>query len=113
MEYFEANDLGLIYLIYKNNIKNAKTYLSVSGCYEYSFGQNNFGLFNQYYLNNTGEAEYFYKKASKNKFPLAEYNLGYLKETIGTIDDAIHYYINASSHEDEPLIYREITRGNK
>ena len=35
MEYFEANDLGLIYLIYKNNIKNAKTYLSVSGCYEY------------------------------------------------------------------------------
>lgn len=80
---------------------------------EYPFGQNNLGLVYEFYLNSKGDAEYMYERSSKHNFSLAEFNLGRMCESDDTIKESIEYYIRASEHEDEPLIYRGITREEK
>ena len=61
-------------MFHLNEIKKAEDNIKESAFAEYPFGQNNFGLYNEIYLN----AEYMYNKSSKHKFSLAEYNLGSL-----------------------------------
>ena len=99
------NDLGLIYIIDLNNIEKGCKYLKESAFGEYCLGQNNFGLYCKLYSNNRENAEYFFSKASKNNFSLAEYNLGYMKEEENKVDESINYFIKASEHEDEPLMF--------
>ncbi|KAK8840395.1 hypothetical protein M9Y10_030956 [Tritrichomonas musculus] len=104
--YRSYNDLGLIYLTFYNDVDKANKFIKEAAFAEYPFGQNNFGLINLFYLNNVENAEYMFVKASKHNFALAEFNLGYLKERQNKIEEAIEFYINASQHESEPLIYR-------
>ena len=105
--YRSANDVGLIYLVYLNDLENATKYIKEAAFGEYPFGQNSFGLLNQFYLNNIQEAEYFYNKSSKQEFCLAEFNLGYLKEKEEKIDESIKFYIKASKHQEKPLIFQK------
>ena len=104
-QYRAINDIGLIFLLHINNVEYAGEFVKIAALNEYPFGQNNFGLFNQFYYNKIGDAEYMYKRASKHNFALAEYNLGYFYEKANKVKKSIKYYIKASEHENEPLIF--------
>mgnify|MGYP001070732352 CR=1 FL=1 len=106
--YHAFNDLGLIYLIELNDIENAGKNLKEAAFAEFPFGQNNFGLFNQIYLNDLNMAQHMYQRSLRHKFALAEYNLGYLKEKENNINESINLYSQASEHEDEPFIFRNM-----
>ena len=97
--YISYNDLGLIYLIDLEDKEKAEEYIKESAFAEYPFGQNNFGLFSQIYLNKKENAEFMYKRSSKHKFSLAEFNLAHMLEEDNKIE-----------HENEPLIYSNIKR---
>lgn len=81
-------------------------YIKEAAFAEYPFGQNNYGILNQFFLNNIDNAEYMFKRSSKHHFAMAEYNLGYLKELNGKIEESIDYYKKASEDENYPLIFR-------
>ncbi|KAK8839463.1 hypothetical protein M9Y10_031818 [Tritrichomonas musculus] len=118
--YHSNNDLGLIYLTIYEDIENATKYIKESAFGEYPFGQNNFGLLNEIYLNEIGNAEYMYQRSSKHNFALAFYNLGHFKEKESQkkpeerkvkgkdnqeSEEYIEYYKKASDSEDCPLIF--------
>ena len=104
--YYRANnDLGLIYITVFNDIEKANKYIKESGLNEYPFGQNNLALLYQFYFNKLDDAEYFYGRAAKNNFSMSEYNLGYINEIKGNVEKSIEFYIKASDHEDEPLLF--------
>ncbi|KAK8886576.1 spindle assembly checkpoint kinase [Tritrichomonas musculus] len=108
--YPSSNNLGLIYITefcYENR-DSAEKCISNAGMNEYSFGQNTFGLFNQFFLKDINNALYFYDKAStKYSFALSEYNLGYIQEYINSdIEKAIHHYEKALEFINLPLIFR-------
>ena len=114
-EYYPAhNELGLIYLTSEKNknLKLAKDHLNIAAFNEYPFGQNNYGLFNQIYLNNLDMAIRMYERASENNFSLAEYNLGYLLEEKGDIENAYKFYEKSSEHEDQELIFHSVKRND-
>ena len=95
------------------NLRKELVILKKSVFAEYPFGQNNFGLINEIYLNKKENVEYVNQKSSRHNFPLAEFNLGQMLESENKKEDSIKYFVLASEHEEEPLIYREITRDNK
>ena len=103
--YQSCNDLGLIYLITFNDINKATKYIKEAAFAEYSFGQNNLGLLNQFYLKNIAYAEYMYQKSARNNFPLAYFNLAQIKEKNGNIKESIEFYIQASNNINEPLLF--------
>ncbi|KAK8895336.1 hypothetical protein M9Y10_023796 [Tritrichomonas musculus] len=116
--YHSHNDLGLIYLTIYEDIENATKYIKESAFGEYPFGQNNFGLLNEIYLNELGNAKYMYQRSSKHNFALAFYNLGHFKEKENQkkteerkekdsqeSEEFIKYYKKASDSEDYPLIF--------
>lgn len=110
--YPAYNELGIIYAIFLNDIKNAYENLNISKLNEYQLGQNNFGIFCQFFLNEDIEkVEDIFIKPAKKKFPLAEYNLGYIYEKKGDYNKSIKYYIRASKHENNKIIFHsnEIT----
>lgn len=88
------------------NYKKAFYYLNKVSCVQFSYIQNNYGLFYQFYDNNDDHAKEYYENASKMKFALAKYNLGYLKEKGKDMINAINLYIEASSFENEPIYYQ-------
>lgn len=106
--YHSFNDLGLIYLIIKDDLQNAEKYIKSAAFAEFPFGQNSFGLINQFYLFNNDYIKYMYYKSSQNNFAIAEYNLGFIFEYEGNISESIKYYINASDHEDFPFKFHDI-----
>ncbi|KAK8883474.1 hypothetical protein M9Y10_042566 [Tritrichomonas musculus] len=111
--YRSNSDLGLIYLIVLNDVEKSVEFIKEAGLNEYPFGQNNFGLLNLFYLNHLGNAEYMFQRAAKHKFSIAEFNLGRLKEKVGKIEESIQFFIDASDHEDEPLIFHNIQHYDK
>lgn len=111
--YISYNDLGLIYLLEKNEIDEARNNLKESAFAEYPFGQNNLGLFYQIYLKENGNAEHMFERSSKHNFSLAEFNLGMICEKENRTEESIEYFERASEHEKEPLKYRDITRHDK
>lgn len=54
------NELGLIYLTYYKDFEKASQYIKEAALSEYPFAQNNFGLLNEIYYNEIGNAEYMY-----------------------------------------------------
>ncbi|KAK8884171.1 hypothetical protein M9Y10_043277 [Tritrichomonas musculus] len=50
---------------------------------------------------------YFYGRSLEDHFPLAENNPDYLKEKEGKLTESIQYYIDASKHKDEPLVFKD------
>ena len=104
--YRSSNEIGLIYITLFQDIEKANIYLSKSAFGEYPYAQNNYGLMNQFYNNKIEDAKYLYERSSRHHFAIAEYNLGYIKEKDAKIEDAIEYYIKASEHEDEPLMFQ-------
>ncbi|KAK8892691.1 hypothetical protein M9Y10_029931 [Tritrichomonas musculus] len=111
--YHSNNNLCLIYITIFNDIDKATPFIKEAAFGEYPFGQNNFGLLNGIYFNNIENAEYMYLRSSKNKFAFAEFNLGYLKEKNGKIDDSIEHYLKASEYEDFPLIFHNRQHNDK
>ncbi|KAK8872238.1 hypothetical protein M9Y10_008004 [Tritrichomonas musculus] len=113
--YPSLNNIGLIYI--EQDPKKAKDYidyLKQAAFAEYPFAQNNYGLSNQYYLDNRQDAEYFYQRSSRNNFALAFYNLAHLYEEYdNNIDLSIENYIKASENEDSPLLFRGNTYNDK
>ena len=107
------NNLALIYIFVFNDLEKGEKYLKESAFAEYPFGQNNLGLFFQFYLNKTYDAEYMFSRSSKHNFSLAEFNLAHIREEENKINESIKYYILASEHEDEPLTYHNITHYDK
>ncbi|KAK8841347.1 hypothetical protein M9Y10_026961 [Tritrichomonas musculus] len=103
--YVGNNDLGLIYITEKQNIEAAHKYIKEAAYSEYSFGRNNFGLFNQMFLNKKDIAKEWFERSSKDRFAIASYNLGYLYEKESNIEESIKYYIKASEDEDVPLMF--------
>ena len=103
--YRSFNDVGLIYLFLFDDIEKANDNIKQSAFGEYPFGQNNFGLMNELYFNEYGNAEYMYSKASKNNFALAEFNLGRFYEKNGNIQKSVEYYIKTSEDDELPLIF--------
>ena len=103
--YHSNNDLGLIYLTVFQDVDNATKYIKEAAFGEYPFGQNNFGLLNELYFNEIGNADYLYRRSSKHHFALAEFNLGHFKEKDNKLTESIDYYIKASQDEDQPLIF--------
>ncbi|KAK8897482.1 hypothetical protein M9Y10_015436 [Tritrichomonas musculus] len=112
--YISYNNLGLIYLLEKNDLDTGVKYIKEAAFAEYPFGQNNLGLINQFFKGNKKEAKRYFEKALKNtivavKFPLVEYNLGYFYEVEEqNKDEAINHYINALEYENAPLIYKNV-----
>ena len=105
--YRSLNDLGLIYITYFEDVEKAIMYIKESAFGEYPFGQNNYGLLNQFYLNHKGNAKYLYERSSNHKFALAYFNLANLNEEDGKIDEAIRNYVLVSECENEPLIFHD------
>lgn len=111
-QYLSMNNLRFIYLTKIKdqddieNYKKAFYYLNKVSCVQFSYIQNNYGLFYQFYDNNDDHAKEYYENASKMKFALAKYNLGYLKEKGKDMINAINLYIEASSFENEPIYYQ-------
>lgn len=103
--YRSNNNLGLIFITEKRfqNIELAEKYIKEAGLNEYPFGQNNYGLLNQYYLNNTEKAKYMYERASKHHFALSEFNLAQISEK----EESIIHYLNASEYENEQLTFHK------
>lgn len=108
--YLCYNNIGLIYLTEKEieNRQLAFKFLKEAGLNEYSFGQNNLGLFYQFHFNEIENAKYMFERSSKQKFALAEYNQGYLFECERNEEEAIKHCILASKYEKEPLKFRNI-----
>lgn len=77
---------------------NAEINLKESAFAEYPFGQNNFGLLNEFYLDKIDNAKYLYERSSKHNFSLEEFNLGRIREKDKNFDESIKYYIHASEH---------------
>ena len=71
--YQSHNALGLIYLTEKQfeNQEIAEIHLKEAGLNEYPYGQNSLGLYQQFYLNQIGNAQYLFEKASKSCFALS------------------------------------------
>ena len=107
------NDIGLIYITQYEDIEKAEAYIKEATFGEYQFAQNNYGLLHQFYLNNVEYAQHNYEKSSSNNFALAEYNIGYLKEKEGKKEESIYYYIKASEHEKEKLIFKNCCHYDK
>lgn len=115
-EHYPAyNELGLIYIISdeKRNLNAAVDFIRIAAHSEYPFGQNNYGLLNQIYLNNLDEARYMYERASKHNFAPAEYNFGHIYEEKGNLVEAYKLYERASKHEDQEMIFHSIKRYDK
>lgn len=104
--YRSFNDLGLIYIVFYKDVESATEYIKASAFSEYPFGQNNFGVLSQFYLNSIENAKYMYERASKHNFAPAEYNLGHLFESQGLVKESIENYIKASEDEDQPLVFQ-------
>lgn len=104
--YISYNNLGLIYITVYEKVEKAEEYLKESAFAEYPYGQNNFGLLNQFYLNNTAKAEYMYERSAKHDFALAEFNIGQMKEIKCKFEESINLYIQASEHEKNKLIFK-------
>lgn len=107
------NDAGLIYLLYDNNFNKAEYYLKISAFSEYPLAQNDFGLFCLLKLKNAENAKYMFKKAARSYFALSQYNLGYIQEEEGKIEEANIYYRQASENEDKPLIFHNFIHNDK
>ncbi|KAK8843652.1 hypothetical protein M9Y10_024715 [Tritrichomonas musculus] len=103
--YHAMNNLGLVYITTFQDLEKSTKFIKEAALNEYPFAQNNFGLLNQFFLNNTPDAKYMYQRSSKHNFALAEFNLGYLKGKNNLIEKSIKHYLNASAYEDEPLIF--------
>lgn len=103
--YFAFNDLGLIYIIYKQDQINGEKYLQEAAFGMLPSGQNNYGLFNQFYIYNIEKAKHFYERSSENNYAIADYNLGYLYEINGKIDESIKYYIKAVENKNEGFLF--------
>ena len=103
--YLSYNNLGLIYYVEENNIDKAVEYIKEAVFSDYPFGQNNYGIINQFKLGNINNAIYNYEKSSKHKFALAEYNLGYIYEKENEIQQSIEHYKKALEYENEQLIF--------
>ena len=117
--YQSYNNVGLIYL-FRNEIKKAMKYLQEAYCHGYQFALNVFALLCEPSIQkdkeiykceflsnkiNIKNAKYIYKKAAKDKFPLAEFNYAHMLEENGKKDKAIKYLELASEHEKEPFIF--------
>ena len=107
--YQSNNNLGLIYITEPNcrNEKLAEEYLKIAGLNEYPIGQNNLGLFYQFYLNKINDAIYMFEKSSKNHFSIAEFNLGNYYEINKNIEQAIEHYLLESEYENNQIIFWE------
>lgn len=103
--YLAYNNIGVISLIEPSyfNILKAEKCLKITGFSEYCFGKNNLGVFYQFYLNKIDNAEHMYLEASKKKFSLAQFNLGFLREIEGKTDESIDFYIQASNNGEVDL----------
>ena len=106
--YRSSNNLGLIYLTVLNDLDNSIEYLKESGYGEYPFGQNNLGLLYQFFLNDIGKSLHMFMRSAEHNFSLAEFNLAHYYEKEGKNKESIEYYIRASEHENEPLIFQGI-----
>ena len=54
------------------------------------------------------EAEYFYERASKNNFAIADYNLACFFEQDGNYEKSIKYFIKASYDESHKFSFRNV-----
>lgn len=106
LKHFSYNNLALIYLTNLFDTDKAENYIKIPAFAGFPFSQNSLGLMYQFHFKNDENAIRMYEKASKHKFALAEYNLGFLKEKENKIDDALVHYENASKYEDEKLIFK-------
>lgn len=70
-------------------------------------------MINQLYLDEIGNAQYMFERSSKHHFALAEYNLGFLKEKNGNVEESIEYYIKASEDEDVEVSFHDIYHYDK
>lgn len=104
--YLANNNLGLLYITDFQNLDKAINYIKTAGLSQYSYGQNNYGLLCQYYLDKPVKAEDMYKSSSENHFPLAEFNLGIMQEKNGFIQASLDHYIEALKYKKEPLIFQ-------
>ncbi|KAK8849286.1 hypothetical protein M9Y10_018655 [Tritrichomonas musculus] len=111
--YYACNNLGLIYLTVFEDVEKATFFIREAGFNEYPVGQNNYGLLCQFYLNQIDNARYMYNKASKKKFALSDFNLGFLLETEGKKDESIQYYRDAIMNENNELIFHNVTFNDK
>lgn len=107
--YISCNALGLIYITEEKliNHQKAEDYLKKAGLNEYPFGQTCYALFNQYYKGNLENAKYFFNKAAKKHFSMAEFNLGHICEQEGKINEAISHYLQAIEYFYEPFYFRK------
>lgn len=106
--YRSNNDLGLIYVTEKEfqNKELARKYLQEAGNNEYPFGQNNYGLFYQFYLNDKERAFHMFNRSSKHQFAMAEFNLAHFYEQEGEIDESIKHYELVSQYENVAFTFR-------
>lgn len=112
--YIAYNDLGLINLIELRDVEKAVKNIKEAALNEYPFGQNNYGVLLQFYINDIQRSLNFYERSSKeHKFAIADYNLGYYYEMNGDIDQSIQHYSQASENADVQLTFRNRTINDK
>lgn len=108
--YISHNELGLIYITddKNQNIESAFGHLKEAGFNEYAYGQNNLGLYYQYFLNQLDNAKHMFNRALEHNFPLADFNIAHLLEQDGKYNESFEHYVKASNNENEKLRFRNI-----
>ena len=103
--YRSNNDLGLIYL-FENDHQKKDNELAEKFLKEYPFGQNNYGLFCEFYLNKKENAIYMYNRSSKHQFSLAEFNLARICDEERKTEESMEHYKLVSEYENVITMFR-------
>ena len=109
--YCSNNILGSIYLTEKEfqdkeNIEKCVNNLNIAALNEYPHGQNNLGIYYEFWVNDIDKAKYFYSRASDNSFALSEFNKGRLVEFNDKNSDCFDLYDKVIEHEKQPFIFQ-------
>ncbi|KAK8886404.1 hypothetical protein M9Y10_041867 [Tritrichomonas musculus] len=101
--YLSNNNISLMFILENNNLQLAEKYLKIAVFSELSHAQNNYGLVGQFIHKNIMNSDYWYDRASKQKFAISEFIFGHEKDSEKKYDDAIKHYLLAIQYECEPL----------
>lgn len=102
--YYRANNnIGLVYLLFFNDIKLANKYLKISASL-FNQGRINYSLLLYLFDDNKDFAVEYLNKAIKDHISFAEFVLGFINEKEGNFDESIKFYIRASNHANVQIL---------
>lgn len=101
-KYQSCVNCGLLYLFKLKDINLANKLLSEAGYSHFSFGKNNYGFFNLFFLNDREKANQMLESSLTANFPITEFHCGYIAEQ-EDINKSIYHYLNIITNENNFL----------